>query len=183
MRLAETNDMKSYRTAHNANRALIFFSTLLCLLACARIAPAQDSRRLERRTGDNRPFVPGRILVKFHDGVTADRISNILSIQGVNDAGEIPGIGVHILLLPPGAIESVYVQAFQQQPEVEFTQLDQIVAPLSTNPGGARTFQQQPEAQFAQLGQVVAYTSVIPNDPSYYLQWNLPRSRPRTLGR
>jgi thermitase len=87
----------------------------------------------------NRPepvdqFVPGRVLVKFHDDILPDHARNIIAALGARAADEIPNIGVHILDLPYRASEAAFVQAFQARPEVEFAELDRIVAPAEVIP-------------------------------------------------
>jgi subtilisin family serine protease len=92
-------------------------------------------------------FVPGRVLVKFHDDIVPAHARNIIAALGARDAEEIPNIGVHILDLPYQASEKAFVQAFQAQPEIEFAELDRIVEPAG----------------------------VIPNDPWYAGgEWHLP---------
>lgn len=45
-------------------------------------------------------FVPGRVLVKFHDSIQPAHARNMIAALGARDASEIPNIGVHILDLP-----------------------------------------------------------------------------------
>jgi len=93
------------------------------------------------------PFVPGRLLVKFHSHVVPDQARAIIAALGARDAEEIPRIGVHILDLPSQAGEAAFVHAFQSRPEVEFAELDSIVSP----------------------------DEMIPNDPNYKNEWHLPK--------
>ena len=79
-------------------------------------------------------FVPGRVLVKFRTGIMPDHARNIIAALGARDAGEIPNIGVHILDLPFQASEKAFVQALQARAEVEFAELDRIVAPAAIAP-------------------------------------------------
>src|SRR6185295_3498873 len=53
---------------------------------------------------------------------------------GASDLGEIPGIGVHILDLPPGVDEEIFARSLRLQPEVEFAELDRIVPPADMAP-------------------------------------------------
>jgi subtilisin family serine protease len=73
------------------------------------------------------PFVRGRLLVQFRPETTAARSRRLIAQAGAYDAEQIPGIGVHILDLPAGADEEVFVHAFKSQPEVEFAELDRVV--------------------------------------------------------
>ncbi|HEV8484186.1 MAG TPA: peptidase S8, partial [Blastocatellia bacterium] len=72
---------------------------------------------------------------------------HLIAQSGARDTGEIPGIGVHILELPANANEEAFAEAFKSQPEVEFAELDHIVAP----------------------------DAMTPNDPSYPSEWHLPK--------
>src|SRR5258706_2317812 len=93
-------------------------------------------------------FVPGRVLVKFHDNIVPAHARNIIAALGARDASEIPNLGVHILDLPYQANERAFVSAFRGQAEVEFAELDRIVEPAG----------------------------VIPNDPWYAgVEWHLPK--------
>ena len=47
--------------------------------------------------GEDRGFVPGRMLVKFNSNVGPDHARQIIAALGARDADEIPEIGVHIL--------------------------------------------------------------------------------------
>jgi len=115
-----------------------FVLSAICVLSLVGVCFAQSAKPAPQ-------FVSGRLLIKFKDGISPNRKADIFAIQGVADAAEISGIGVHIVQLPAGAVEAAYIHAFQQQPEVESAQLDQIHAP----------------------------SSVFPNDPQYYGEWPL----------
>ena len=93
------------------------------------------------------PFVPGRILVRFHPETPKSRGRGIIAQAGATDAGMIEAIGVHIVELPAGADEEAFIHAFGGQPEVEFAELDRVYAP----------------------------EAMTPNDPSYPGQWHLPK--------
>src|SRR5712671_2609127 len=92
-------------------------------------------------------FVPGRVLVKFHDNIVPAHARNIIAALGARDASEIPNLGVHILDLPYQANERAFVSAFRGQAEVEFAELDRIAAP----------------------------STITPNDPWYPNEWYLSR--------
>jgi hypothetical protein len=94
---------------------------------------------------DRGEFVAGRVLVKFRSGIMPDHARNIIATLGARDAGELPNIGVHILDLPYQADEAGFAQAMAQRPEVEFAELDRILAPAG----------------------------VAPNDPWYPNEWSL----------
>ncbi|HKO96216.1 MAG TPA: S8 family serine peptidase [Pyrinomonadaceae bacterium] len=79
-------------------------------------------------------FVRGRLLVKFRSHILPDHARQIIAALGARDAEEIPGIGVHILELPYQANEKAFVQAFENRREVEFAELDQLLAPDEVMP-------------------------------------------------
>ena len=79
-------------------------------------------------------WVPGRILVKFHDQTLPAHARNIIAALGARDAEEIPNIGVHVLDLPYQASETAALRAFQARPEVEFAELDRILEPADMTP-------------------------------------------------
>jgi subtilisin family serine protease len=89
-------------------------------------------------------FIPGRLLVQFRSEITQDQARQIIAGLNTRDADEIAPLGVHVLDLPSQANEMAFQHAFQERPEVEFAELDQII----------------PVAQIA------------PNDPVYYLSAN-----------
>src|SRR5262245_44371671 len=91
-------------------------------------------------------FVRGRMLVKFRPDTLALTKGSLLAAAGANDAGEIAGIGVHILELSPGLDESAFVDAFNARSEIEFAELDYRYVLAS-----------------------------MPNDPYYANEWHLPR--------
>jgi subtilisin family serine protease len=93
------------------------------------------------------PFVPHRVLVRFHRGVSDRRIDGILAATGALESKEIANTGVRVVELPAGADEEFFLEAFKAQPDVSFAELDRILAPAT----------------------------VIPNDPSYSSQWHLPK--------
>jgi hypothetical protein len=98
---------------------------LATLLTLPLIAVAQRQPSPHPANG----FVAGRILVKFKDGIADDRAKDVVASLGARSANVIGRIGVHIVELPTGADESVFVQAFQGRPEVEFAQLDYLRSP------------------------------------------------------
>jgi hypothetical protein len=107
-------------------------------------AVAQDRAHLSR---SGSPFVAGRVLVKFRSDVSSNRVSGLLSSLGAVGSKEIEGSRVRIVELPAGLDEEFAAQAFKAQPEVEFVELDRILAP----------------------------DELIPDDPNYVNQWHLPK--------
>ena len=85
-------------------------------------------------SGNQPSFVPGRILVKFKDGVSDGQARGLLAGRGALSTDLIPGIGVHIVQLPPNANEQAEANAFKGLADVEFAEVDQILQPQSINP-------------------------------------------------
>jgi len=84
--------------------------------------------------GDEGPFVPGRVLVKFSGNVGLDHARQIIAALGARDADEFPGIGVFVLDLPTEADEAAFARAMIERPDVEFAELDRIVPPTDVLP-------------------------------------------------
>src|SRR5713101_10088330 len=71
-------------------------------------------------SGGNQPsFVPGRILVKFKDGVSDGQARGLLAGRGALSTNVIPQIGVHVVQLPPNANEQAFMRALKGSREVE----------------------------------------------------------------
>ncbi|MGD1093054.1 MAG: Ig-like domain repeat protein [Bryobacteraceae bacterium] len=79
-------------------------------------------------------FVPGRILVKFKDGVSDEQVKTILAEKRVRSGNMISQIGVHIVELPLNADEETWVETFQGLKEVEFAEVDAILKPAAITP-------------------------------------------------
>jgi subtilisin family serine protease len=95
---------------------------------------AQKSAHKYRPIEQSGEFVEGRVLVKFREGIGADHARQIIAALGTRDAGEIPRIGVHILDLPYQASEMAFAHAFESRPEVEFAELDRMLAVQQMTP-------------------------------------------------
>ena len=78
--------------------------------------------------GGERPFVPGRVLVRFRSDIGSDHARQIIAALGARDADEIPGTGVRILELPYQANEAAFASAFGSRAEVEFAELDHLLS-------------------------------------------------------
>ena len=91
---------------------------------------------LQAQTSDSgkKSIVPGRILVKFKDGVPDDRASELLARRGALSSDVLAPIGVHIVQLPVRADEQAEANAFKGLDEVEFAELDHILAPQAVTP-------------------------------------------------
>src|SRR5439155_10909221 len=78
--------------------------------------------------------VPGRVLVKFRSDVSEERGRAILERNGVKSHHLISEIGVYVVELPPFANEAAAARALREQGEVEFAELDRMVAPSTISP-------------------------------------------------
>jgi thermitase len=115
-------------------------AAVLVSLATAGFTSRQAKAEIQKVIGSEPidQFVPGRLLVKFHDEVLPDRARNIIAALGARDADEIPHIGVHILELPYQANETAFAQVFQARPEVEFAELDRVLPVQQVIPNDPR---------------------------------------------
>ena len=80
------------------------------------------------------PFVPGRLLVKFKEGVSAEAGRGVLSANQARSTRVMEGIGVHVVELPAQANERAFIEILKGQPEVEFAELDEILTPQAVVP-------------------------------------------------
>jgi hypothetical protein len=105
---------------------------------------AAASSKASRRTPT---MVPGRLLVKYREGVSADRRNNLMMAAGAREDREIPRLGVQVIELPDVADLQAYAEVLAARPEVEFAEPDYLCYPVS---------------------------SMVPDDPLYSSQWHLP---------
>jgi subtilisin family serine protease len=139
--------MKIVARTANTILSLALLITGMLIPESSVLTPSVKAQSQTESAQVNYPFVPGRVLVKFRSDVTRSRSRRVITRAGSSDAGEISGIGVHLVELPAAADEAAFVNVFKSQPEVEFAELDRIVMP----------------------------ETMTPNDPSYPNQWHLPR--------
>ena len=72
--------------------------------------------------------VPGRIVVKFREGVSPATIAEVHARHGAVVEEEIPQMGVQILSVPPAGVEAT-LAAYRAEPSVEYAELDYITQP------------------------------------------------------
>jgi len=113
---------------------VVVLSTIIAITLSGINRNAHAQKKNDSTTTSVGQFVSGRILVKFRDDIVPAHARNIIAALGARDAEEIPNIGVHILDLPYQANEKAFVNAFQAQPEVDFAELDRILAPAEIIP-------------------------------------------------
>src|SRR5215207_9267095 len=75
--------------------------------------------------------VPNRLLVKFTAGTSESRAQEVLDAVGGRIDRELPGIGVHVVELPPSANEEAIAKSLAKRPNVEFAELDAYLTPSS----------------------------------------------------
>jgi hypothetical protein len=99
-------------------------------------ARAQKDRRVHITpvNGEEEPFVPGRVLVKFRSNVGLDQARQIVAALGVREDGVLPATRVLVLNLPEQADEAGFANALAARPDVEFAELDRIVKPAEVVP-------------------------------------------------
>ena len=104
-------------------------------------------RQADRMGASGAAYVPGRIIVKFRDGTsTAARLSAMSSISpSASIATRKPYANFDIVELDPAEDAEAAARAFAERPDVEYAQATYRFHPY-----------------------------LVPNDPNYRLQWNLP---------
>src|SRR5678809_1801152 len=103
------------------------YATLLLFVSTA-AAFAQNNG------GADTAHVPGRILVKFKEGVANGRAQELLGDRGALTTNVIPQLGIHIVQLAPNANEQAEANALKGLDEVEFAEVDAILRPQSVAP-------------------------------------------------
>ncbi len=74
------------------------------------------------------PYVPGRIMVKFKEGLSPASLVQVHARHNAVVEEEIPQIGVQILSVPPSEIEAK-IAAYKADPRVEYAEPDYISQP------------------------------------------------------
>jgi hypothetical protein len=93
------------------------------------------------------PFVPRRVLVKFHEDVPDSQADEIIAELGAREIGRIDQIGVRIVQVPASGGEE----------------------------DSARRFCSRPEVGYAELDYLLHADDIVPNDPLFSQQWHLPK--------
>jgi len=99
------------------------FRSVVLLLLTAIILPAQP-----------RPHVPSRILVGFKKGTPSSQAQAVIAALQGQSTQQLPEIGVHVVSLPGNANENAVLKAFQNRPEVDFAEFDEIVPAADVTP-------------------------------------------------
>lgn len=122
-------------------------SLLSGLQTAAVIGP--DGKEVELLTGGRVAISENQILIKFKENTSVSRRQDIYRVHGLQETGEIPGIGVKVLTIgsdehtPDEVVARIMAR---ERGKIEFAEVDAIIAP-----------------------------GLVPNDPSYPIQWGLPK--------
>ena len=134
-------------------RSNVILTVLVFVLAFASVSSfdwsrafAQEQTRQFEKARLGSPVVPRRVLVRFRNDVSQDRIRGLVVAAGALHAKELSNTGVQMVELPAGVDEEFFLSAFKAQSDVLFAELDYILAPAE----------------------------MTPDDPSYPSQWHLP---------
>jgi len=108
-----------------------------CILAAVLAAAVSFEGALHAAPPDGVPaatirYVKGRVLVQPRAGLSDEELDKVLAPHGGKRAGVIGQINVHVIELPEQTNELAVVQALQNNPHIEFAELDQAVEPTLT---------------------------------------------------
>ncbi len=93
-------------------RTAAFFCVLLLTAALA--ASGQSMSRKPPEPA----YVPGQVILKFHEGVSQDRSARIVAMEGCRIKTVLRRTGLHLVLLPEGLEVEDAVERFLGYPEV-----------------------------------------------------------------
>ena len=102
----------------------IIFSIVIVVIAGVNPASAFSRRPPEA------DFVPGKVLVKFHDGVTSERSAQIVELEGGTLKKVLKSTGIHLIILPEGMDVTDAIKRFSSYPEVLYIEPVQRATPL-----------------------------------------------------
>ena len=118
----------------------------ILIASCSEIIPGASQVQAQPKSARSvSRFVAGRILVKYKNERPVHAYG-LMNAEGAREEREIPGSGVRVVELAAGTDEEAFLKALQQEPDVEFAELDELIPPAE----------------------------MTPNDPSYGSQWHLP---------
>ena len=118
----------------------------ILIASCGGIIPgASQVQAQPKRDRSASRFVAGRIPVKYKNERPVHAYG-LMNAEGAREEREIPGSGVRVVELSAGTDQEAFLKALQQEPDVEFAELDELIPPAE----------------------------MTPNDPNYGSQWHLP---------
>lgn len=74
-------------------------------------------------------FAKGRVLIQAKAGLTEKELDKLLKPHGGKRLRRVEGIDLHVIELPPNALEAAVAKALRGHPHVKFAELDEIVDP------------------------------------------------------
>ncbi len=77
-------------------------------------------------------FAKGRVLIQPRAGLADKELDKILKPHGGRRGERIEGINVHVIELPPAAIELIVAKSLRDHPHIKFAEVDEIVDPDMT---------------------------------------------------
>lgn len=93
-------------------RRAAFFCVLSFVALSAALAVAMSRKPPEPA------YVPGQVILKFHEGVSQDRSARIVAMEGCRIKTVLKRTGLHLVLLPEGVGVEDAVERFLEYPEV-----------------------------------------------------------------
>lgn len=108
------------------------FAVALGLIAATPLATAEVPAAGAPATATAPQWVPGRLLVQPRPGLSDEEFDKVLKGHGAKRVGQIPGIGVHIIQLPPTASEKAVAALLSKNPHIKFAEPDMILEPQGT---------------------------------------------------
>ncbi len=103
----------------------VTFCTVTVLLVSLAVAAYGMSRRPPEP-----PYVEGRILLKFQEGVTEKRALELIEGEGARLEKVLPRTGLHLVILPEDREVPEAVERFSRYPEVLSAEPDARAEPL-----------------------------------------------------
>ena len=82
------------------------------------------------RTPPEPPYVPGQVLVKFHEDIGRERIADIVQKEGGKIKSVLGRTGIHLVILPEGTDVMEAVGRFAAYPEVRYAEPNFRAEPL-----------------------------------------------------
>ncbi|HIC94124.1 MAG TPA: hypothetical protein EYP09_07730 [Anaerolineae bacterium] len=146
----------------------VFGSLLFIALLLSPALAGEPAPKLSTSPMPQGEFKPGEILVKFKGGLAAASVRYILSARGMRVSGEIEELGILRVAVPAGR-ELEAIESLRHNPLVEYAELNHIVRLPPFEPTQVTAVGQAGQSQ------AIRAADVVPNDPYYFYQWNLPK--------
>ncbi len=98
---------------------------VVCVLALA-VGPAVGMSRIPPEPA----YVPGQVVVKFQEGVSRERIEQIVAAENGTVEKVLARSGLHLVRLEQGQDVMDAVASFGEYPEVQYAEPNYIAEPL-----------------------------------------------------